>query len=130
MTRILIPLFAFGVLMAVNPADAAAQETKIPKQTCVKPSQDCAKHCLEAMKVARDAKQENLARGFELCHHVCVANAIAVEFKNPAAWDACELCERVCNDVAAEVEKSTSEDIRKHAKALRDCAKACADARK
>jgi hypothetical protein len=71
-----------------------------------------------------------LSIGFDLCHHVCMACAIAVEHKNPAAWTACELCERVCNDIAAECDKSTSEDMKRHAKALRDCAKACSDARK
>jgi hypothetical protein len=129
MTRILIALLAFGAMAGLT--SAAPQETKVPKDTCVQPCLDCAKECLTGIKHARDQlRMEDLAKSMEICHHACLTCAHAVGSKHARAWEACELCEKICNDCAAVCEKSNDEHMKKCAKACRDCAKACADARK
>ncbi|HVL15792.1 MAG TPA: four-helix bundle copper-binding protein [Gemmata sp.] len=130
MTRILIALFAFGALSALSTTAAAPDDVKFPKDTCVKPCQDCAKECLSAVKHARDANNDLAAKHLELCHHACLTCAIAVEHKNPQAWAACELCEKICNDCATVCEKSQDEHMKKCAEMCRKCAQACQDARK
>jgi hypothetical protein len=127
MTRLLVAVLALGLgSLTLSAADPA----KTPKDTCVKPCQDCAAECLVGAKHAREHKMEDMAKSMEVCHHACLMCATAVSSKNVRAWEICELCEKVCNDCAEACEKSADASMKKHAKACRDCAAACAAARK
>jgi Domain of Unknown Function (DUF326) len=159
MTRLLVSLFAFGLvcvaLSAANPPplqpssatdaqdkadkkgdkDAKNQKDdkdtghKVPKDTCVKPCLDCSAACFDCMKHSREKKMEDMARHCEVCHHACLLCARAVGYKDHHAWAACELCEKICIECAEACEKSKDDHAQKCAKACRDCAKACAEAR-
>jgi hypothetical protein len=133
MIRLLVAILALGLgAFAVSTTFAAkkADPAKTPKDTCVKPCQDCAAECLAGMKHAREHKMDAMVNSMEVCHHACLMCAHAVGGKNVRAWEICELCEKVCNDCADACEKSADASMKKHAKACRDCATACANARK
>ena len=130
MTRLLVAVFAISLGVLALSATPAKAETKVPKDTCVKPCQECAKACIDAMKHAQANKMEGMAKATELCHLMCLTCANAVAGGNPRSWAICELCENICNDCAAECEKINDEHAKKCAKACRDCAVACANARK
>ena len=128
MTRLLVALFALALGgYTINAADAPI---KIPKDTCVKPCHDCAAHCLEGVKAAREAKDEPMAKECEICHHACLLCYHAVGSKNGRSWEICETCEKVCIDCANVCDKAGGDHAKKCAKACRDCAAACAAARK
>lgn len=129
MTRLLFAFLAVG-LFTLAQSTAADPAPKVPKDTCVKPCWECANECLHCMKHARDHKMEVMAKQCEICHTMCLTCYHAVGAKNARAWEICELCEKVCNDCAAECAKGTDDHAKKCAKACQDCAKACADARK
>jgi hypothetical protein len=133
MTRLLVAVLALGLgALALSTSLSAKVDPakNPPKDTCVKPCQECATECINCMKHAREHKMNELAMQCEICHTMCLTCANAVASKNGRAWDICELCEKVCLDCATLCEKDTSEHAKKCAKSCRDCATACANARK
>ena len=129
MTRSLVAAFAFALGVFALSSSPVKAEDKFPKDTCVKPCQDCAAECLHCMKHCLEKNMPQEAKQCEICHHICLACAGAVSSKNGRAWQICELCEKECLDCAAVCEKG-DEHMKKCAKACRDCAAACAAARK
>jgi hypothetical protein len=127
--------FAAAITVAAEPPAAAPQQPstsqKTPKDTCVEPCKACAAICAECMKHCDKLGHKDIARMCEACHHACLMCATAVANKTPNAWQACELCEKFCNDCAAMCDKHPGDEImKKCADECRKCAKACADARK
>jgi hypothetical protein len=129
MIRILLAFFAFGLCNTLSMATAPL-EGKVPKETCIQPCFSCANECLTCMKHCRENKMEDTAKECEMCHHACLMCALAVQSKNARAWEACELCEKMCNDCASTCEKGTNPVMKKCAEECRNCVKACAEARK
>jgi len=129
MSRILLVLCAVGLATTFATTSRAA-DTKVPNESCAKPCMECANECLACMKHCRANKMEDTALECEICHHACLACALAVGSKNPQSWQICEACEKVCAHCAAMCDKGTNEQMKKCAAACRACAKACAEARK
>ncbi len=144
MRRLMLPLLALAVATAVTLAagDPSPQPTaktgdkaappsagKVPKDSCVAECKTCAKECLDCMLYCKSKGHDHHAHMTDACHHACLMCAAAVEGKTPNAWEACELCEKMCNDCAAMCEKG-DDRMKKTAEECRKCAKACAEARK
>ena len=140
MRRLLFPLLALAVATAVAIAadpppttrtsdKVPAAEKKVPKDTCCAETKVCGKECLDCMLYCKDKGHDHHAKLLDACHHACFMCTAAVEGKTANAWEACELCEKFCNDCADMCEKG-DDRMKKTGAECRKCAKACADARK
>ena len=64
------------------------------------------------------------------CARACTLFADLCSEKSPRAFDACRLCEQLCQDCAAICAKSETEECKECAKLCRACAAACIASRR